>query len=167
MPPPRMPAPCCPRPEAHSWCVLAVVRNRLTGASPPPLFELLEPGLGHVQPAQRRVGVAELRVAVPIGATADGEPEALGDTREPPLDPRGMARVAHLEAVEPLLVKLPDLTLSAVIPEVRCHGDASNPLHQVGDLGERRQPLLDVGRPAPSEVAAECVVDVQRDAALD
>src|SRR5260370_4009312 len=107
MPPPRTPAPCCPRLEAHSWCVLAVIRHRLTRGVPAPLFELFEPGVGHVQSTQGRVGVAELRVAMPIGPAADGEPKALGDAGEPPLVRRGMARVPPLAPAEPLLLTLP------------------------------------------------------------
>src|SRR5260370_24306366 len=155
MPPPRTPAACWPRLEAHSWCVLAVIRHRLTRGFPAPLFELFEPGVGHVQSTQGRVGVAELRVAMPIGPAADGEPEALGDAGEPPLVRRGMARVPHLETVQPLLLKLPDLALGAGVAPGRRDGDAADPVHQIGDLRQRRQWLFDVGRPAPPEVASE------------
>jgi len=76
-------------------------------------LKLLEPLEGNVQPAKRRVGIAQFLVAVPVPTAADGHAETLCDSGEPALRAGRMARVPHLEAVETLFVELPDLAFGA------------------------------------------------------
>jgi len=67
-------------------------------------LKLLEPLEGNLQPAKRRVGIAQLLVAVPVRPAADGHAETLCDSGESALRTGRMARVPHLEAVETLFV---------------------------------------------------------------
>src|SRR6266704_3409860 len=137
--------------------------SRRVAATP---FELFEPFHRYLEPAQRRMGIAQLRIAVPIRAAADGEPEALSELREPPLGGGGVARVANLEAVQTLLLELPDLAFAAVVAQVRRHRDPAYGVHQIGDLAQTGERLLDVARPAAAQVAREGIVDVGAGAAL-
>src|SRR2546425_10785833 len=104
--------------------------------------------------------IPELQVAVPVRAAADRQAEALSDPRESPLGAGGVARVTHLEAVETLLLELADLALRAVVAEVGGAGDAPHGVHQLGDLLQRRERLLDVRGPAPAQIAREGLVHV-------
>ena len=72
----------------------------------------------------------------------------------------------HFEAVETLLLELPDLSFGAVVAEVCGDGDPADGVHQLGHLLQRRQRLLDVGRSAPAEIARERVVHVDAHATL-
>src|SRR5258708_25685674 len=107
-------------------------------------LKLLEPLEGNVQPAKRRVRIAQLLVAVPVRPAADGHAETLRNSGEPALRAGRMARVPHLEAVETLLAELPDLALGALVPEARGHRDPPHRMHQLPDLPQGRQ------RPPPT-----------------
>src|SRR5436309_14917472 len=104
--------------------------------------------------------IPELQVAMPVRAAADGQAQALSDARESPLGAGGVARVTHLEAVETLLLELADLAVRAVVAEVSGDGDATDRVHQLGDLLQRRERLLDVRRPAPAQIARKGFVHV-------
>src|SRR6266850_5326295 len=77
-----------------------------------------------------------------------------------------MARVPHLEAVETLLLKLPQLAFGAVVAEVGGDGDPVDGMQQLRDLLQRWERLLDVGRPATAQIARERVVHVDAHATL-
>src|SRR5438093_330954 len=124
------------------------------------LVELFQPFEGDVQPTERRVGIAELHVAVPVRAAADGQAEPLRDSGESALRAGRVARVPHLEAVETLLLELPDLSFRAVVAEVSRDGDPTHDMYQLGDLLQRWERLLDVGRPAPAQITRKRVVHV-------
>src|SRR5438094_729458 len=104
--------------------------------------------------------IPELQVAMPVRAAADGQAQALSDARESPLGAGGVARVTHLEAVETLFLELADLAVRAVVAEVSGDGDATDRVHQLGDLLQRRERLLDVRRPAPAQIARKGFVHV-------
>src|SRR5213595_1204894 len=103
-----MPAPGRPPPTVRSCA-----RPRGEPAQAAPLLEQVEPLQGNPHPAERRVVAAKLRVAVPIGAAADGEPEPFRDAREALLDGRRVAGMAHFQPVEALLLKLAQLAFGA------------------------------------------------------
>src|SRR3989442_11086603 len=119
-----------------------------------------------MEPAKWRVGIPQLHVTVPIRTAADRQAEALRDPGESPLGTGGVARMPHLEAVETLLLELPDLSFGAVVAEVGGDGDPTDGVHQVGNLLQRRQRLLDVGGSAPAEIARERGVHVDAYATL-
>src|SRR5258708_20097060 len=104
-------------------------------------LKLLEPLEGNVQPAKRRVRIAQLLVAVPVRPAADGHAETLCNSGEPALRAGRMARVPHLEAVETLLVELPDLAFGAVVADVG--GDRAPPprIHHLPALLPHPHPL--------------------------
>src|SRR5438093_12024767 len=106
------------------------------------------------------MGVAILTFAVPVRAAADPEPEPLGEANESLLDGRGMARVAHVETVQCLILKSPELSFGPMIAQVRRDGQPTHLVHQRGDFGEGWERFLDVRRPAPAEVAAKRIRDV-------
>ena len=99
--------------------------------------------------------IPELHVAVPIRAATDGHAEPLCDAGDPPLGARRMARVPHFEAVETLLLELSDLAFGAVVTEVGRDGNPADGVDQLGDLPKGGERLLDVGRPAPTQIARE------------
>src|SRR5438874_5215883 len=110
--------------------------------------------------------IPELHVAVPIRAATDGHAEPLCDAGDPPLGARRMARVPHLEAVETLLLELSDLAFGAVVTEVGRDGNPADGVDQLGDLLKGGERLLDVGRPAPTQIARERLVHVDAHPAL-
>src|SRR6266508_2307246 len=116
-----MPAPWRPPPTVRSCA-----RPRVEPAHAAPLLEQLEPREGNVHPAERRVVPTEFRVAVPIGPAADAESEPRRDAREPLLDGRRVAGMAHFQPVEALLLKLPQLAFRAVVPQMRGDGDGAD-----------------------------------------
>src|SRR5882672_7835984 len=93
------------------------------GCETAPLLELLQPFDWNPHPAERRVVIPELCVAVPVRSAADPEPQPLRDARESLLDRGRMAGVPHLQRVEALLLKLAQLAFRAVVAEVRGDGD--------------------------------------------
>src|SRR2546427_7350893 len=110
-------------------------------ATPP---QLLKPSHRDIQPAERRMRIPELHVAVPIRAATDGHAEPLCDAGDPPLGARRMARVPHFEAVETLLLELSDLAFGAVVTEVGRDGNPADGVDQLGDLlqGDRKSTRL-------------------------
>ena len=101
-----------------------------------------------------------LAFAVPIGPAGDAQAQPFGDAREPLLDGGGMAGVAHLDAIETLVLKDANLRFGAVITQVRGDGESSDVVDQRGDLGELGQWFFDVRPPAAAQVTAERVADV-------
>src|SRR5438034_9149126 len=99
--------------------------------------------------------IPELHVAVPVRATTDGHAEPLCDAGDPPLGARRMARVPHLEAVETLLLELSDLAFAAVVTAVGRDDNPAAGVDQLRDLLQGGERLLDVGRPAPTQIARE------------
>src|SRR2546425_3391972 len=110
--------------------------------------------------------IPELQVAVPVRAAADRQAKALSDPGESPLGAGGVARVTHLEAVETLLLELADLALRAVVAEVGGDGDATDGVHQLGDLLQRRERLFDLPPPSPAPIARQGLVHVDAPALL-
>jgi len=113
------------------------------------------------------VVAAEFRVAVPVGAAADAEAEPLRDAREPLLDGRRVAGMAHFQPVEALFLKLPQLAFRAVIPQMRGDGDGADRVQQLRDVGEARERLFDVRGAPASEVATKRVADAVTLTTLD
>src|SRR5882672_6854395 len=157
-----MPAPWRPPPTVRSCA-----RPRVEPAHAAPLLEQLEPFQGNPHPAQGRVVPAEFRVAVPIGAAADAEPEPLRDACEPLLDGRRVAGMAYFQPVEALLLKLPQLAFGAVVPQMRRDGHRADRVQQLRDVGEARERLFDVRGAAAPEVAAKRVANAVTGIALD
>src|SRR6266550_9609710 len=96
---------------------------------------------------------------MPVRSAADPESQPLGDSGEALLDGGRMAGVSHLDAVESLILKDPNLRFRPVIPQVGSACQPAHLVHERGDLAEFGERLLHVGGAAAAEIAAKGIAD--------
>src|SRR6266550_4106115 len=90
---------------------------------------------------------------MPVRSAADPESQPLGDSGEALLDGGRMAGVSHLDAVESLILKDPNLRFRPVIPQVGGACEPAHLVHERGDLAEFGERLLHVGGAPASSCA--------------
>src|SRR5215210_4806812 len=104
---------------------------------------------------------------MPIASAGPFEPEPEGDVREPGAQPGVVAGVPGLDRVESLVLEALEKGTGAPLLQVGHGHDATHSVHQVRDLPELRQHLVDEGRTAPADIAIEGLTHVDRAAPAD
>src|SRR3989442_5598431 len=130
-------------------------------------FQVIRLFGGKVEPAEGGVSFAQLRVAVPVGTAGDGETEFGREALQRRFGLGRVAGVPYFEAIQPVGGKLPQLVFGSAVAEVRRDGEAARRVHQLGDVAQRGERLLDERRAAAPEIAIEGFGDVCRVAAGD
>src|SRR5207245_8984761 len=107
------------------WRPRGAVRSRLDGrgGSRPQLLEPLQPLEGHLLRAQRAMGLARLRIPMPVAAPGPQQAEPQGDVGEAGTEVGIVARVPGFDGVESLALEPLEDRAGAPLPHAGPRGD--------------------------------------------
>lgn len=129
-------------------------------------LELAEPILRHFLGTDSREGRLRAAIAVPVASTGRQEAKGGGMLSQDGTNLRSVAWVTDLHGVEAFVPESSEGTPGTSIFDVGGRDEATDSVHQISDVSEVRQILLDKRRPATAEVPVEGVLHIRDGATI-